>query len=77
MPKQNYREYLLYSENVSKTTQGGLTPGSSRAYANAECPERCVVGIVDSYMKRCPKDSLLNAYAIYTYPFSKLAKMLS
>ena len=42
------REYLLYSEGVSKTNQGGLkhrklTPQSSRAYANAECPERCVV----------------------------------
>ena len=23
---------------------------------------RCVVGIVDTYMKRCPKDSLLNAF---------------
>ena len=39
------REYLLYSEGVSKTNQGGLkhrklTPRSSRAYANAECPER-------------------------------------
>ena len=42
------REYLLYSEGVSKTNQGGLkhrklTPRSRRAYANAECPERCVV----------------------------------
>ena len=37
------RDYLLYSEGVSKTNQGGLkhrklTPGSSKAYANAECP---------------------------------------
>ena len=61
------REYLLYSEGVSKTNQGGLkhrklTPRRSRAYANAECPERCDVRIVDTYMKRCPKDSLLNAF---------------
>ena len=68
------REYLLYSEGVSKTNQGGLkhrklTPRSSRAYANAECPERCVVGIVDTYMKRCPKDSLLNAF--YLKPLQK------
>ena len=66
--------YLLYSEGVSKTNQGGfnhrkLTPRSSRAYANAECPERCVVGIVDTYMKRCPKDSLLNAF--YLKPLQK------
>ena len=56
------REYLLCSEGVSKTNQGGLkhrklTPRSSRAYANSECPERCVVRIVDTYTKRCPKDS--------------------
>ena len=66
--------YLLYSEGVSKTNQDGLkyrklTPRSSRAYANAECPERCVVGIVDTYMKRCPKDSLLNAF--YLRPLQK------
>ena len=68
------REYLLYSEGVSKTNQGGLkhrklTPRSSRAYANVECPERCVVRIVDTYMKRCPKDSLLNAF--YLKPLQK------
>ena len=68
------REYLLYSEGVSKTNQGGLkhrklTPRSSRAYANAECPERCVVRIVDTYMKRCSKDSLLNAF--YLKPLQK------
>ena len=68
------REYLLYSDGVSKTKQGGLkhrklTPRSSRAYGNAECPERCVVRIVDTYMKRCPKDSLLNAF--YLKPLQK------
>ena len=46
------REYLLYSDGVSKTNQGGLkhrtlTLRSSRAFANTECPERCVVRIVD------------------------------
>ena len=45
------REYLLYSEGVSKTNQGGLkhrklTPRGSRAYANSECPERCVVRLL-------------------------------
>ena len=30
---------------------------------------RCVVGIVDTYMKRCPKDSLLNAF--YLKPLQK------
>ena len=69
MPKRNYREYLLYSEGVSKTKHRKLTPRSSRAYANAECPERCVVGIVDTYMKRCPKDSLQNAF--YLKPLQK------
>ena len=68
------REYLLYSEGISKTNQGGLkhrklTPRSSRAYASAKCPERCVVGIVDTYMNRCPKDSLLNAF--YLKPLQK------
>ena len=67
------REYLLYREGVSKTNQGGLkhrklTPRSSRAYGNAECPERCVVRIVDTYMKRCPKDSLLNAFYLKPLP---------
>ena len=65
---------MLYSEGVSKTNQGGLKhrkliPRSSRANANAECPERCVVRIVDTYMKRCPKDSLLNAF--YLKPLQK------
>ena len=46
-----------------------LTPRSSRTYANAECPERCVVGIVDTYIKRCPKDSLLNTF--YLKPLQK------
>ena len=68
MPKRNYREYLLYSEGVSKTKHIKLTPRSSRAYANAECPERCVV--VDTYKKRCPKDSLQNAF--YLKPLQKL-----
>ena len=68
------REYLLYSEGVSITNQGGLkhrklTPRSSRAYANCECPERCVVRIVDTYTRRCPKDSLLNAF--YLKPLQK------
>ena len=31
--------------------------------------DRCVVGIVDSYKKRCPKDSLLNAF--YLKPLQK------
>ena len=65
---------MFYSEGISKTNQGGLkhrklTPRSSRAYANAECPERYVVQIVDTYMKRCPKDSLLNAF--YLKPLQK------
>ena len=46
-----------------------LTPRISRAYANVECPERRVVRIVDTYMKRCPKDSLLNAF--YLKPLQK------
>ena len=46
-----------------------LTPRSSRAYVNAKCPERCVVRIVDTYMKTCPKDSLLNAF--YLKPLQK------
>lgn len=46
-----------------------LTPRSSRAYVNAECPERCVVRIVDTYTKRCPKDALLNAF--YLKPLQK------
>ena len=34
---------------------------------------RCVVGIVDTYMKRCPKDSLLNAF--YLKPLQKFKKL--
>ena len=61
------REYLLYSEGVSKTIQGGLkhrklTPKVSRAYANVQCPEKCIVRIVKSYIERCPKEALDNAF---------------
>ena len=54
------REYLLYSEGVSKTNQGGLKhrklcPRNCKAYANVECEERCVVRIIKTYIERCPR----------------------
>ena len=71
------REYLLYSEGVSKTMQGGLkhrklTPKVSRAYANVQCPERCVVRIVNNYISRCPKDALEKAF--YLKPLQNYKK---
>ena len=53
--------YLKFSEDVSKTCQGGikhrkLTPKEVLHYANKECPERCHVRIYKKYMSLCPKD---------------------
>ena len=61
------KEYLLYSEGVSKTYHGGLkhrklSPRRCKAYANIECKERCVVHIVKTYIKRCPEDDLTKGF---------------
>lgn len=68
------REYLLYSESVSKTMQGGLkhrklTPRVCRAYANVSCPKRCIVRILKTYIKRCPTQALEKAF--YLKPLKK------
>ena len=61
------KEYLLYSEGVSKTFQGGLkhrkvAPRTGKAYANVECADKCIVNIVKLYISRCPKEGLRKAF---------------
>lgn len=61
------KEYLLYSEGVSKTYQGGLkhrklNPRTCKAYANVECADKCIVSIVKLYISRCPEESLRKAF---------------
>ena len=68
------REYLLYSEGVSKTNQGGLkhrkiSPRRCMAYANVECKERCVVHIVKTYIERCPEADMVRG--VYLTPLKK------
>lgn len=45
---QDGTQYLLYTEDVSKTNSGGLNsrkvdPNIVRVYEDEECPEKCVV----------------------------------
>ena len=53
------RNYLLYVENIAKTSKGGLydhkrEPKSSRAYDNPKCPERCIVRLYEKYLSHRP-----------------------
>ena len=55
----NNAEYLQYTEDTSKTNQGGLSHIKVkrkvvRAYANTENPERCIVRLHKKYVSLCP-----------------------
>lgn len=61
--------YLKYSEDVSKTCQGGLkhrklTPKEIVHYANRQCPERCHVRIYKKYIQLSPKDGRDSAFYV-------------
>ena len=53
------RAYLQYTEDVSKTNQGGLKHRKKEAkvvvqYENRENPSKCIVALYKEYNKRCP-----------------------
>ena len=61
------KAYLVYTEDCSKTNQGGLLHRDRIAkkithYANEACPERCLVRLFKLYMSKCPPDRPLNAF---------------
>lgn len=54
-------EYLLYTENITKTNKRGLKHYRverqlRKVYTNKDCPERCVVRLFKLYIERCPAD---------------------
>lgn len=54
-------EFLEYTEDTSKSNQGGLkhrkvTKKVVRAYANKKCPERCIVRLYRKYLSHRPVD---------------------
>ena len=60
------RRYLQYTEDISKTNQGGLAhrlikPKVCRAYENANHPERCPVRLYEVYRSHCPSKNASNA----------------
>lgn len=66
--------YLLYTEKVGKTRQGGLKdlkvqPHSARAYSSA-IPERCPVRIFRKYISLCPAETLTRA--LYLKPLKNV-----
>ena len=53
--------YLVYTEDMSKTNQGGLLhrhrdPKKVTHYANRDSPQRCLVRLFKLYNQRCPHD---------------------
>ena len=55
------RAYLRYTEDISKTNQGGLAhrrkePKQVIHYENIDNPERCLIRLYKLYMSKCPKD---------------------
>jgi integrase len=66
--------YLVYTENVSKTNQGGLLhrkklPKKVVHHANVQFPERCLLRLIRLYNSKCPKDRPDDAF--YLRPLTK------
>ena len=71
---ENGVSYLIYTEFVSKTNQGGLLhrkkePKKVVHHANLACHERCLVRLFKLYNSKCPADRPHNAF--YLRPRSK------
>lgn len=63
---QDGTQYLLYTEDVSKTNSGGLNsrkvdPKIVRVYEDEECPEKCVVKLYKKYVSLYPKSGKTDA----------------
>ena len=72
--RNNERAYLQYTEDVSKSNQGGLAsrkkePKQVVHYENVDNPERCLIRLYKLYMSKCPKDRPDGAF--YLKPLSK------
>ena len=71
---KNGRSYIMYTEDVSKTNQGGITrrrrePKQVIQFANAIHPERCLIRLYKLYVSKCPVDRPDGAF--YLKPLSK------
>ena len=70
----NTTPYLLYTEFISKTNQGGLQhrkkcPKQVMHHANLKCPERCLVRLYKLYNSKCPEKRPNSAF--YLRPLVK------
>ena len=59
--------YLVYTEDISKTNQGGLlhrdkAPKKVTHYMNVDCPQKCLVRLFKLYNTKCPADRPANAF---------------
>ena len=68
------KEYLEYTENVSKNNQRGLAHHNVerkvvRAYANKEKPERCILTLYKKYLQLCPEVGEEGAF--YLHPLKR------
>ena len=66
--------YLVFTEDVSKTNQGGLehrkkVPKHVVRHLNAEAPERCLVRLYQLYNSKCPRNRPNDAF--YLKPLAK------
>ena len=65
--RENSPSYILYTEDVSKTNQGGLlhrktAPKEVMHHANMTNPSRCLVRLYKLYNQHCPVDRPNNAF---------------
>ena len=71
---ENASPYLIFTEFVSKTNQGGLVhhkkqPKQVTHHANVECPDRCLVRLFKLYNSKCPANRPDDAF--YLRPLSR------
>ena len=74
---EGQKPYIVYSEDVSKTNQGGLlhrkkSPKQVVHHANLETPQRCLIRLYKLYNSYCPNDRPDKAF--YLKPLEKPRK---